>query len=322
MHRAMKRGTFILDRVFGGVGRIRRASGTTDPATFKAIDATLTNLHQTDRLDLLAAIRDGTAKPIDVWLRCREEGIATRSVTPHHLSNVVLEWIDTHPVSEHHRRDMRYCVTALLNGDTVPLAELPERLRAYRTAKARKPAMFNRTRSALMAYFRHTLGRRHPLYGAVADVPPLREVKAAGSPLEPKHLKGLPPMALTMALTGMGPSEYWGRWEILADRVCIHGTKREGRERVVPLVRKAKLVPPSMTYKPFRLLLAAHGIKPYDLRRTYAVLLDDAGIPQSRQRAYMGHGPRTTTALYQRRNIEPHLKSDARRLATLLRGKL
>lgn len=65
-HRSHGRGTLILDREFYGVGRIRRASGTTDLAVFDRINGTLTALDQERRIDILVALRDGKAKPLDV----------------------------------------------------------------------------------------------------------------------------------------------------------------------------------------------------------------------------------------------------------------
>jgi integrase len=54
--------------------------------------------------------------------------------------------------------------------------------------------------------------------------------------------------------------------------------------------------------------------EPRDLRRSYARLLADAGIPEYRQAAYMGHAARTMTLHYQVGDIEPFLQRDAAQL--------
>ena len=58
--------------------------------------------------------------------------------------------------------------------------------------------------------------------------------------------------------------------------------------------------------------------EPRDLRRSYARLLADAGIPEYRQAAYMGHAARTMTLHYQVGGIEPFLQEDAARIRELM----
>ena len=43
-HRDKNLGTFVIDRRFPGVGRIKRASGATDAGVYKSLDAMLTTL--------------------------------------------------------------------------------------------------------------------------------------------------------------------------------------------------------------------------------------------------------------------------------------
>ena len=54
------KGTWVLDRVFDGVGRIKRTSGTTDLDTFWKLDGMLKDLYHEGRLDVLGAIQDKT----------------------------------------------------------------------------------------------------------------------------------------------------------------------------------------------------------------------------------------------------------------------
>jgi integrase len=64
---------------------------------------------------------------------------------------------------------------------------------------------------------------------------------------------------------------------------------------------------------------ATNGVyQPRDLRRSYARLLADAGIPEYRQAVYMGHAVRTMTAHYQVGDVTGYLAQDAARLNTAL----
>jgi integrase len=53
------------------------------------------------------------------------------------------------------------------------------------------------------------------------------------------------------------------------------------------------------------------AIVPYDLRRTYAHWLEEAGIPRTRRRMYLGHGARDATDLYESHEVEGFLAEDA-----------
>jgi hypothetical protein len=91
--------------------------------------------------------------------------------------------------------------------------------------------------------------------------------------------------------------EYWGAWERRANpaRLHIEGTKRRSRVRDVPLWVSWLPAVPARSRSRFVAVWRAHlsadlGI--YDLRRFFAVWMEDAGIPRSRQRLYMGRdGP-------------------------------
>ncbi len=65
-HRDGGHGTLIIDRCFGRVGRIKRASGTMDPDVLRAIKAKMVTLFQAGRIEPLVAVRDRQLHPLDL----------------------------------------------------------------------------------------------------------------------------------------------------------------------------------------------------------------------------------------------------------------
>lgn len=121
-----------------------------------------------------------------------------------------------------------------------------------------------------------------------------------------------------MCCTGMGATEYWGEWKQLGDRVRIVGTKRPGRRwgsigREVPLLT-AILPPPQMTKERFEQVVRKVGVSPYQGRKTYAMWMEDAEIPRTRRRMYLGHGVKDVTDHYERRDITRFLHEDRGRM--------
>lgn len=129
-----------------------------------------------------------------------------------------------------------------------------------------------------------------------------------------------------MALTGMGPTEYWGRWSVGTDRVHIEGTKRAARVRDVPtlfpcaIYAGETLARPSITSSSFsralRIASVATGIacSPYDLRRTFGNWMEQAGILRSRRKQYLGHAIGDVTERYERHEVAQHLLNDGAKL--------
>src|SRR2546425_10677913 len=73
MHRTSSGGTYRLDRVFPGVGRIAVASGATTGEGFQKRNALLTRLYDHGRLDLLRAIKAGTYTTTEVYAAERDD---------------------------------------------------------------------------------------------------------------------------------------------------------------------------------------------------------------------------------------------------------
>jgi hypothetical protein len=324
------RGSLVLDRIFPGVGRVRVASGTTKRRVAEALDTMLGTLYELGRADLLGDIRDRRLHPMEVYPLFRSGNVQDIPTGEFMVlvKDDVYGWIDEHECSDGHRVDLRGHIKRLLAlaGEETPVGDLPYALELYRKEMKDRPAAFNRTRAAVLAYLRHKVGRHHRLWGQAADVQLRKERKARGHPVTPEQLAKITgkmkqpyaAMAWTMALTGMGRREYWGEWEVLEDRVAIHGTKREGRERVVPLV--GTLVPPGSTYKPFlEALKAAGDIRLYDLRRSYANWLEAAMVPRTRRKQYLGHST-DVTGRYEWHEVEVYLQDDAEALLRHLGG--
>lgn len=334
-HRRNERGTWVFDRTFRGVGRIRQASGTLDKALFTRLNNMLTDIARSDRAELLHAVRDKKVHPLrELYPVYRAKGIkglpSMERLKP--LQKTVDAWRKSLESSEKHRQQVGYCFDALGMKKSHTVADLPGLLKTY--ALTAKPTMFNRTRSACQAFARDTAGKYSELWRDVSQILPKKTQRKPGNPQTPKQADAVR-TALgeygliwwSMCCTGMGPQELGlhpgtgGDWEVESDRVLIHGTKRESRDRVIPLIEQP--VKPCVQYPAFRRALAKHGLNPYDGRRTFAHWLEMAGIPRSRRQYYMGHkAGRDVTSLYEDHDVGPYLAKDRRAVRAYLRKEL
>jgi integrase len=85
------------------------------------------------------------------------------------------------------------------------------------------------------------------------------------------------------------------------------------------------VTPPTTTRAVFEgawesLIGAALGI--YHLRRSFALWIEEMGLPLSRQRLYLGHSARNTTEMYTRRDLTAWLVGDAEKMLTYVAGEL
>ena len=246
------------------------------------------------------------------------------------LVQSMLDWIDVHDVSDAHKKTMRSCVRhiARIGNSHSPISDLPDLVGQLKMTMREHPRMFALVRSTALAFLRAKFKKHHPLWNDVAGIDPLiQRKKRPHYPKTPDELraitarmdKDMAAMAWSMASTGMGPKEYWeDGWEVEADRVRIHGKKRDGRDRFVPLIRGIPLLKPIGTLKAFRSALAnadfgRMGV--YDLRRSHSNWMESAGIPRTRRRIYRGHGPRDVGDLYEHHEIEQFIADDSLRLS-------
>lgn len=335
----------VIDRVFPGIGRVRKVSGTSDAATHKAILAMFTMLVKKGRLDLVRAWADGLIHAMDLYDRYRTEKLdqLPSAETMRPLWRVADEWMAAIPKRQVHRaRSVRHSWLALKRlpqPSQASIAHLPALLAAYRAqCEANGTAqMYDNARNNVRALLRDTVGTAHPLYLAVAQSKTLPKNRATHHPfsrtslpvflaaMREAHGPVIEAMARTLALTGMRPEEYWHDW------TAEHGTLR---------VRNAKQRGGKVTYR--RVFLAVDPVRPgvarrtfedkmrevtrhhvcYDLRRTFMHLMEQARIPRSRRMYYLGHAAGDVSGLYEEHEVDEYLLADRRRLTRYLKGGL
>jgi hypothetical protein len=339
-----ERGTFVLKRKYPACIPIRRASGTTDAVMLERLERMCDTLYERGRHDLLDGIATGRLKPLQVYAKYRSDELerlpAAELLPP--LLPAFKAWAETAEGSTEHRRSRlkawkRWATIA--GADRMTVGELAALLKADREGRrvAGKAKSFNDGRAAAMAFVRETISKRHPLHTAAADVPIIKTtgkqrrvaltiaqlrdtVKALG--------EGVGGMAWTMAVTGMGNKEYWTTpWHTFPPtHVVIEGSKREGRDRIVPYV--CPLTAPVCQEKAFGIRLRElrkAGKLPatatiYSLRRTFGVILANSGVPEARRKIYMGHSKAASmTQFYEMsQEILDYLEADSRAIRTYL----
>lgn len=255
------------------------------------------------------------------------------------------------------RRDVRTLrkaagtrTSAMTAGD-LPL--LLERVRRKcLAAQPQQRRTYNSVRDTVGRFLKDTVGRRHPLYFAVRDTEALTEKRGQTHPMSPAEARQLcadivhrhghahARVLWAMCCTGMRPKEFWqeegASWTVRPDRVVVHGTKTDNAVRVIPLIDAAALaavspmpVTKDRADKRLRALVqgadvfTARGPYPvphtlYDCRRTFAHWMEEAEIPRSRRRAYMGHRKADVTDLYEAREVTEFLMADAAKLRQYL----
>lgn len=305
------RGTLILDKRFTrrgrrAIGRVQRSTGTNSPKVFRAINAMLDLLYEQEQYAPIEAIRDRRLRAIDVYqlyTANRLHEISDGRTT----TDVLLAWDAWQARSENadtkRQRKLARTKLAKLLPPQPTVHDLPDALRRLRDELHDRKPSFNRCLAAAQAFVRDTFGPLHPVYDLVTAVgyAKYRKTRRAAPTLAEAIAvrDALPatPAAIwwTMCLTGMGPKELDGLWDVQGDVVAIHGTKRDGRERIVP-----RLLDPSrrgMGWKQYRAELEPVGkkvreqlgIQRYDARRVFKHLLEEAGVSRTRIKLYMGH---------------------------------
>ncbi|HEY6159470.1 MAG TPA: hypothetical protein VIV88_18645 [Gemmatimonadales bacterium] len=325
-------GTYPIDvRLDGGKVRIACRAGITSRRFARELTAMLRDLwkqpaHQALVRDV-AAGRRGLFEVHAAYLTGKLDNVGP---TRHEDKEIdVTGWLAGLQASESHKHHLKQILGTLTKGARSPhLSDLPDLLEAYRTrcVAAETPRSFNRAKNAARALLRDTVGRRHALYLAVADVQGMKERKqgltgltvdearAVRSRLEKLDGTYLAAEAArawwALVTTGCNPKEYFvDGFEVLADRVLIHGKKKAGRDRFIP--RVCDVPAPELSQVQFAKLLRRAGAAPYHGRKTFARAMETAGIPRTRREIYRGHGTRDIGDLYERYEVDAFLTDDA-----------
>lgn len=323
-------------RFDGGRIRIKRTTGSTDRRRRTDMKAMLRWLwRQPEYRHLVGEVGEGARDLQDLYgayLRGALTELAPL-IDDKPLYDAREAWLTSFDCSPSHRQRLKQTFRHLegLRRRPARITEIPVLLLEYRQScvTGNSPRAFNYARAGAQAMLRDLVGRRHPLYQRVADLRPMREAKQGRKGLTvPEALavrQALPPTAAriwwSMCWTGMGPTEFWAEWSVLADRVRIRGTKRPGRRwgtegRDVPLV--VTPLRAEVTLGRFTKVLRAAGAAPRQARNTFGRALEDAGIPRTRRKLYLGHSAGDVTDLYERHEITTFLADDAGRLRELL----
>jgi len=324
------RGTFSYQKRFNKIGEIRRASGTNDQKTFRAIEKLMKELYDTGKHQILREVRDGIVSPLQVyafWKEGRLEELPTTStIRPIHPT--IPDWIDTHEVAETTKRNYKSEVKRFsdLVGTTLPLNEIPEGVKRYRIHCIERDTKrtFNYLRTAMLAFLRANFGKHSELWKGVSEIrtlsaTPKRQAPQLSVVEAVEFTEKLPPkyamVARTMMMTGMHWSEITGKWHVESDRVVIEGTKAKGRNRIVPLI-DPRIGRPEVGNHSFRTNLKKirTDVSPYSFRRSFSHWMEQAEIPRIRRRMYLGHGNADVTDMYETVQIERFLHEDAKLL--------
>ena len=332
-HKDQGRGTLVIDRRFPGVGRIKRATGTTDRSVFKSLSGMLDILYNMGRVDLLRAIRDGKLRLHDVWATFRlghlNELPDVDSLKP--LREAWIEWARASDVSGRYKADRERSLHRLGVTREHAITELPELLVAYRFNCQREqhaPA-FRQTKSIVQAFLRDRLGRSHAIYVRVSDIQSLKAgPKGKPNPQTPEQARVIREALgkhgdtwWAMCCTGMMPDELWGgKWKVGPNYIHIMGTKREARDRKVPRIFTPvkPLLSQATTFNHALTKATGGTVQPYDARRTFSHWLEEAAITRTRIKMYMGHAAKDVTDLYLRHELAAYLESDAELLRAYL----
>lgn len=355
-YRSSPKGSYMLDREIRGVGRIHMASGLSNAAQFRVLNDGITDLATSPAgLDVLRALKARSLTPLTLFGAIKANTTATLAVgaAARPLLTALATWREAYRTKVATRTyEVRGELIAHLTSvvtPTTPIAGLPAALRVLKETM-RGARSFNLDLAYASAFVRDTLGRRHPLYLDVRDIDPLAvSATTERRPLTPQDVLTLAQAfdrvwqakrgsrgdeVLAMALTGMGPTEYWGAWSVRDHHVHIDGTKRVARVRDIPklfpcaIYDRPTLARPSITVASFARALhiarVATGIDctPYDLRRTFGNWLEQAGILRSRRMQYLGHAVRDVTERYERHDVTRYLVEDGATIRKWLAANL
>lgn len=333
----MSRGTIVLDRMCGPLGRLRIATGSHDKREAAAFNGLLSDLIRLCDWTTLKRLRpEPGTKRAELTIRqvyyanVRKEPLPA-AVDTSRIWPLLYGWLATLDAVANTKDTYRGLIDRMAQGyPDATLGRLPAILEQEKVAHQARGhrSTFNDRRQLCLQFLRDHLGRRHEMVYMVQDIKPLKLKRRPGNPQTPDQIRALvaaiPSQAVNiwgMCLTGMRQAEWFERpWSIEADRVVIPGTKTDNAVRIVP--KTYPLARPVGTYSRLVQIVYRHthgDVQPHDFRRTFMVWAEDAGIPRSRRQIYLGHAVQGVTELYERRrSVEPWLAEDAAKLRAYL----
>jgi len=349
-HRTSKHGTFKLDRLFQGVGRINLASGATTSAEFHKRDALLTRLYDQGRLDLLKAIKAGTLTVTEVYAADRQGQLDTltgdRALLSANLWDAVKNWTPTSAPAKQTRR--RYATSfgtlersGVLKADATVGDLAGVDWRALAATWNGGASDWNHLRRAVSRFLTLYLGDlHHPMRRAVVKAIPTRKETARVPdlplPLFWSIVQATPEFVraayITMAALGLRVGEYL---KLTKDHLLPHtlsvripGTKTAESAAVVRVDERlwpwvVAGVPSPLAYKWLReyfkralkVAEAPLDLRLHDLRHCYAQWLVDAGASEARVQVGMRHA---TAAMTRRYAMQRDKGENAKLMANLL----
>lgn len=337
------RGTYVLDFHVKGIGRVRRASGTTDLRTYNDIKAMFRLLKKMGRQDIIRAVYDKLVTPMEVWERYRTGKLdqlpSAESIRGLWGPDGALAVWHQKIKTMHRANSVRQAWLALAKLDPKAkgsIADLPKLLATYRIQceAAEHGQSFRSVRNNVRAFLRDTVGKSHPLYVAVAHMATVAIDREPGNPftaaglaaflkdVEAKYDAETTAMARSLAFSGMRPVEYWREWEHLTPDVIrvLTAKQRNGKKlyRRVPVV--VEITKPTTARRTFedRMREVTREHVCYDLRRTYMHLAEQAAIPRSRRMAYLGHAAGDVSGRYEEHEVTAYLAGDVAQLRASL----
>lgn len=324
--RRAKGRSLTIDRLIGG-RRFRFATGARTPKEFKRYETMVDALIIQGRLDLLEGLlgREPLYHPAEL-LTAFTRNDFDRLPTPEEIGSVEERWERW----GESRDKAGYAWSRLTKAGISTIRSFPQAVKRMREQMTENPRAFELYKNEAQAFLRTQLGEEHPIYKQVKRIPGFgKRSRERGRPLSVDEVGRLlndlePPAAdivWAMCATGMGVKEYWtDGFDVLPDRIRIHGQKRRTRERDVP--RFTDVAMPRLTVKQMEYRLngfhkdkADTGFRLYDFRRTFARACEECGIVESNRAAYMGHGARTMTQLYTMGELPGQFAGDGARLA-------
>ncbi|PYO40433.1 MAG: hypothetical protein DMD33_17585 [Gemmatimonadetes bacterium] len=331
-HRVSPKGSFRLDRIFPGVGRINLSSGAKTAAEYRKRDALLSELYETGHLELLRAIRARRLTVAEVFAAQRTQRLSylaadvllTRPLWPE-LEAWFPRSARTIATRRRYEVSWRALKRRLAEAFPVRVADLVDvPWGEVASAWGRSPADWNHLRRAVSRFLSTLLGDKwHPFRRLVLkDFPRARESKGRVPDLSPtgfwKIVNAAPAHVrsayVTLAVTGLRVGEYLRLKpeDLRAATYGLHvpGTKTAGSDDVVVVGEEwwswvKNAVPAPLGYAWLRkhwsrACAAVHvtGVTLHSLRHCCGQWAVNAGVPEAQVQAALRHETPGTTRIY------------------------